>query len=174
MVGIWLNDSQVNKWIKQMMKFKISERLYATEGGPIKKYTVPVGGVFVHNVLKTSGEPKPEGYGTFLEYWCDKAQRNAPKVCPALDPHRNNDGSKSDENEVVGAHVRIDDFTCPNDWAWIVPLCKHCNNDDRTWCIWIPEGTVLVPVKLSGPKETAWNEMDPHVKNYCWWFGEKE
>lgn len=156
------------------MRFVLNEGLYAMDASPIRMYTAPSGGVFVHNVLKTSEEPNPDGYKSFLEYWRDKAQQDMPQSCPALDPHRNVDGSMSDENEVVGAHVRIDGFTCPEDWAWIVPLCKHCNNDDRTWCIWIPEGTVLVPVKLSGPKETAWSEMDPYVKNYCCWFGESE
>lgn len=131
---------------------------------PIHQFKIPAGGRFVHNVLGSSGEKPPTGYSDFLKYWKEKSGCPIPARCVAEDPHRNKDGSASDVTEIGGAHVRIDGIFCPKNWAWIVPLCKHCNNDDRTWCILIPEGVVLVPVKLSQDRETATNELDVWIK----------
>lgn len=157
------------------MKLKL-EADHLSAGGvmAIQKFKVPGDGVYVHNVLGTRDEVKPDGYRDFLDYWVKNSGCQLPAKCVALDPHRNIDGDKSDASDIVGAHVRIDDERCPEDWAWIVPLCKHCNNDDRTWCIWIPEGVVLVPVKLSRNRKTATNDMDPWVKNYWRFYGERQ
>ena len=72
-----------------------------------------------------------------------------------MDDHLTNDGSPADTTDIVGAHVRIDGLDCPDDYAWIVPLCKQCNNDDNEFSILMPEGTVFIPVKMSKKHKTA-------------------
>lgn len=140
---------------------------------PIQQFEIPAGGRFVHNVLESSDEEPPAGYSDFLEYWKEKSGRTVPAECVAVDPHLNKDGTASNVRDIVGAHVRIDGIFCPKNWAWIVPLCKHCNNDDRTWCILIPEGVALVPVKLSQDRETATNELDVWIKFFYRLFGRR-
>lgn len=117
------------------------------------------GGCFVHNVLDTKDEPIPKGYASFLDYWEKQTGQSAPTKCPSVDSHENQDGSDADMTDLVGAHVRIDGQYCPDDWAWIVPLCKHCNSDDNTCRIGLPGGTVFVPIKMSKSHPTAKHEM---------------
>lgn len=131
--------------------------------------TVGYGGCFVHNVLGTKDEPIPEGYTSFLDYWEKKSGQSAPPECPVKCAHQNQDGSDADKKDIVGAHVRIDEISCPDDWAWIVPLCKHCNSDDNSYCIELPAGTVLVPIKMSKSHPVAKHEMDEWVKNLKKW-----
>ena len=130
----------------------------------IENFTVDFNSCFVHNVLGTQDEPIPEGYDSFLEYWECKTGKSVPTNCQAIDSHTNQDGTEADTTDIVGAHVRIDGLSCPDDWAWIVPLCKHCNSDGRTWCIELPQGTILVPIKMSKSHPTAKNDMDGLVK----------
>ena len=94
----------------------------------IGNFTVGFNRCFVHNVLGTTDEPFPEGYDSFLEYWECKTGKSVPTNCQAIDFHTNQDGTEADTTDIVGAHVRIDGLSCPDDWAWIVPLCKHCNS----------------------------------------------
>lgn len=117
---------------------------------------------YVHNVLDTAEETPPSGYDNFLEYWKKKSGQKATE-CMAIGQHVNSDGDASDKKEIVGAHVRIDGRYCPDDEAWIVPLCKHCNSEDRTWHIRIGKGTTLVPVKMSKPHKTASNPSEQYV-----------
>lgn len=159
------------------MKYMLDEclRRYLAEGAhqPIRMRTVPSAELFfVHNVEGTKDEPIPDGCESFLDFWEKKAGKPAPRKCCARDPHVNVGQIKSDVTEVVGAHVRIDDEKCPDDWAWIVPLCKHCNNDNRTWTILLEAGTVLVPIKLSKERKTASHFMDEWVKG-CWALADK-
>lgn len=136
---------------------------------PISMKMASYGGIFIHNVLETKDEPILEGYASFLEYWEDKSGQSAPSECQSDDSHKNQDGSDADKTDLVGAHVRIDDSACPDDWAWIVPLCKHCNNDDNTGCMKLPKGTIFVPIKMSAKHPTAKNDMDCWVKSLKMW-----
>ncbi len=124
---------------------------------------------FVHNVLDTKDEPIPEGYDSFLDFWECETGQSAPTKCLSVDSHKNQDGTDADMTDMVGAHVRIDGINCPDDWAWIVPLCKHCNSDDNTCCIELPEGTAFVPIKMSQSHPTAKHEMDEWVKFLKQW-----
>ena len=135
-----------------------------TNEDPIRIETVGYGGCFVHNVLGTKDEPIPEGYASFLDYWEKKSGRSAPEKCLSGDSHKNQDGTEADRTDLVGAHVRIDGLDCPDDWAWIVPLCGHCNNDDNTCCMKMPAGTVFVPIKMSKIHHTAHDERDVWIK----------
>jgi len=126
-----------------------------------------VGGCFIHNVLHTKNEPIPDGYDSFLDYWEKKSGKKLPLECRAISPHKKDDGTDADKMELVGAHVRIDGEGCAKDEAWIVPLCKNCNNDSRTWCIYMPEGMVFVPIKMTREHTTASNNLDPWIK-LCW------
>ena len=147
-----------------MMKYALDQDHY-----PIKMITVGAGGRFVHNVLDTKDEPVPDGYGTLLKYWSSKTSRPIPDKCLALDPHVNQDSREADQYDIVGAHVRIDGENCPDDWAWVVPLCKHCNNDGRTWSIYLPAGTKLVPVKMQKVHYTATHTMDDIIQQLIVW-----
>lgn len=158
------------------MEREMTKRLreyLAGDAKPISKFVVPYGGCFVHNVLGTKDEPVPQGYCSVLEYWERFAGLEVPKECLAQDPHENADDRQTETNEIVGAHVRVDGEPCPLGWAWIVPLCKHCNSDDRTWAIFLPAGTVLVPVKMEKQHETAKNDMDEAIKVGVKYFGVK-
>lgn len=147
------------------MKFVFESKSKESNNPSIKEQKVWTKDFFVHNVLDTSGE-SVDGYGSTLKYW-EKVTGKKASGCCAIDPHTNSDGTDSDLNEIVGAHVRIDNESCPSDEAWIVPLCKHCNNANRTWSIPLKEGTMLVPVKMSKSHETASHPMDDWVKG-CW------
>ena len=115
----------------------------------------PVEGVSVHNVLDTKDEPIPEGYESFLDYWEKESGQACPSECQAIDWHITANGAIADKTDIVGAHVRIDTIPCPDDYAWIVPLCKHCNNDDNTLSIYLPAGSIFIPVKMAKKHKTA-------------------
>lgn len=140
-----------------------------TNEDPIRIETADHDGYFVHNVLGTKDELIPEGYTSFLDYWEKKSGQSAPAKCLAVDSHNNQDGTDADMTDLVGSHVRIDGLDCPDDWAWIVPLCKHCNSDDNTCCIELSAGTVFVPIKMSKSHLTANHEMDEWVKSLKKW-----
>lgn len=131
---------------------------------PISMYIAGGSGCFIHNVLDTKDEPIPEGYDSFLEYWEGESGMSAPVECQEESTHQNVDGTYADKKDLDGAHVRIDDVDCPDDWAWIVPLCGHCNNDDNTCCMKMPAGTVFVPIKMSKAHHTAHDERDVWIK----------
>ncbi|MBQ3341846.1 MAG: hypothetical protein IJG84_08115 [Kiritimatiellae bacterium] len=132
------------------MKLTSTEKSYK-----IEKYIAPIGGCNVHNVLDTKDEPIPDGYNSFLDYWEVKSGEACPKECQAISLHLKDDLTPADTTDLVGAHVRIDGEFCPNDQAWIVPLCKHCNRDENEDTILLPEGTVLVPIKMAKEHLTA-------------------
>lgn len=136
---------------------------------PIKMVTVGAGGCFVHNVPDTKDEPVPDGCGTLLKYWSSKTRRPIPDKCLTLDPHINQDHNVADQYDIVGAHVRIDGEDCPYDWAWVVQLCKHCDNDERTWSIYLPAGTKLVPVKMQKVHYTATHTMYDIIQQLIVW-----
>jgi len=121
----------------------------------IKEYIAVNGGCLVHNVLDTKDEPIPNGYNSFLDYWEVKSGKACPKECQAISLHFKDDLTPADTADLVGAHVRIDGKPCPNNEAWIVPLCKHCNRDENEGSILLPEGTVLVPIKMAKMHPTA-------------------
>lgn len=139
------------------MQFSLSERIrkILEESCMIKKYVAPNGGCIVHNVLDTKDEPIPTGYNSFLDYWETKSALVRPNACQANDSHLKEDGTSADKTDLVGAHVRIDGEPCPDDEAWIVPLCKHCNRDENTEPIPLPGGTVFVPIKMDKTHKTA-------------------
>ena len=112
-------------------------------------------GIAVHNVLDTKDEPIPEGYESFLDYWEKESGQACPSECQAIDWHITANGAIADKTDIVGAHVRIDTIPCPDDYAWIVPLCKHCNNDDNTLSIYLPSGSIFIPVKMTKKHKTA-------------------
>ena len=134
----------------KMIKFECFE-----EESPIAKVIAPAMGIFLHNVLDTKDEPIPEGYKSFLDYWARKSGQPCPSECQAIDPHLTEDGGIADCTDLGGAHVRIDGEDCPDDYAWIVPLCKHCNNDDNTSSIYMPPGTIFIPIKMTKKHKTA-------------------
>lgn len=119
------------------------------------KIIAPAEGIAVHNVLDTKDEPIPEGYESFLDYWEKKSGQACPSECQAIDWHITANGAIADKTDIVGAHVRIDTIPCPDDYAWIVPLCKHCNNDDNTLSIYLPSGSIFIPVKMTKKHKTA-------------------
>lgn len=125
------------------------------ESNSIITIIAPSDGAVVHNVLDTQDEPIPEGYASFLDYWEGESGKTRPSECQAIDVHLTKDGSSAKTTDLVGAHVRIDGECCPDDYAWIVPLCKQCNDADNTSCILMPEGTVFIPVKMSKKHKTA-------------------
>ena len=131
------------------------KRMQSKASNEITPVIAPRGGVDVHNVLDTKGEPIPNGYDSFLEYWEVNSGEVCPSECQAIDLHLTNDGQPADTTDIVGAHVRIDGLDCPDDYAWIVPLCKQCNNDDNESSISMPEGTIFIPVKMSKKHKTA-------------------
>ena len=133
----------------------MAKLMQSTASNAIKREIAHRGGVFVHNVLDTKDEPIPDGYDSFLEYWEKKSGETRPRECQAIDPHLTNDEKPADTTDIVGAHVRIDGLDCPDDYAWIVPLCKQCNNDDNESSILMPEGTVFIPVKMAKKHKTA-------------------
>ena len=139
------------------MSVSLSERIrkILEESCMIKKYVEPNGGCIVHNVLDTKDETIPNGYNSFLDYWEKKSGKACPKECQAISLHFKDDGTPADATDLVGAHVRIDGKSCPDDEAWIVPLCKHCNRDENTEPILLPEGTVFVPIKMDKTHKTA-------------------
>jgi hypothetical protein len=115
----------------------------------------PAEGIAVHNVLDTKDEPIPEGYESFLDYWEKESGQACPSECQAIDWHITANGAIADKTDIVGAHVRIDTIPCPDDYAWIVPLCKHCNNDGNTSSIYMPAGTIFIPVRMAKKHKTA-------------------
>ena len=119
------------------------------------KIIAPAEGIGVHNVLDTKDEPIPEGYESFLDYWEKKSGQACPSQCQAIELHITADWSIADTSDLVGAHVRIDGKDCPDDYAWIVPLCKHCNNDGNTSSIYMPAGTIFIPVRMAKKHKTA-------------------
>ena len=119
------------------------------------KIIAPAEGIAVHNVLDTKDEPIPEGYESFLDYWEKESGQACPSECQAIDWHITANGAIADKTDIVGAHVRIDTIPCPDDYAWIVPLCKHCNNDGNTSSIYMPAGTIFIPVKMAKKHKTA-------------------
>ena len=133
-----------------MGKFENSQ-----EESPIAEVIAPDIGIFVHNVLDTKDEPIPEGYKSFLDYWEKKSGQDCPSECQAIDPHLTEDGGVADCTALGGAHVRIDEEDCPDDYAWIVPLCSHCNNDNNTSSIYMPSGTIFIPIKMAKKHMTA-------------------
>ena len=145
-VGILKRKRKVVK----TMKFTLSEESYE-----IEKYIAPIGGCNVHNVLDTKGEPVPDGCSSFLEYWEKESGQACPNECQAADPHLKEDGEPADATDLVGAHVRIDGLYCPNNQSWIVPLCKYCNRDENVSPIYLPEGTVFVPITMAKAHPTA-------------------
>ena len=149
--------------IKALQKY-LSGQIAAPVKSPIKVEEVPYGGLFVHNVLDTSKEPIPDGYESFLDYWERNACVENVQECASIGRHVNKDGKKSETDEIVGAHVRIDTLPCPDDWAWIVPLCKHCNNDGQTGPIPLPYKAKLIPVHMSCAHPTAKNKLDAWIK----------
>lgn len=120
----------------------------------LQDYTVPHGGVDVYNVLATKKEPKPEGYTSFLEFWMDRTGEEVDD-CSSTANHICKSGKRAETDEIVGAHVRIVGISCPSDWAWIVPLCKKCNNDDNIRPIRIPQGARLVAIHMSKAHKDA-------------------
>lgn len=138
--------NELNEILRQYMK--------QVRPPSIQKFVAPRGGITVHNVLDTSKEPKPNGCNTFLEFW-EKSVGAKADQCLALSSHICNDGNAADIKEIVGAHVRVDGLQCPLDEAWIVPLCKQCNNDDNCDPIVLPEFTELIPVRMSKKHATA-------------------
>ena len=119
------------------------------------KIIAPAEGIAVHNVLDTKDEPIPEGYESFLDYWEKESGQACPSECQAIDWHITANGAIADKTDIVGAHVRIDTIPCPDDYAWIVPLCKHCNNDGNTSSIYMPAGTIFIPVRMAKKHKTA-------------------
>ena len=119
------------------------------------KIIAPAEGIAVHNVLDTKDEPIPEGYESFLDYWEKESGQACPSECQAIDWHITANGAIADKTDIVGAHVSIDTMPCPDDYAWIVPLCKHCNNDDNTLSIYLPSGSIFIPVKMTKKHKTA-------------------
>lgn len=140
------------------------KRLDSQQAEPISTYIAGCSGCYIHNVLDTKDEPIPEGYDSFLGYWEKNSGQSAPLECQVECTHQNKDGTYADQKELDGAHVRIDDEDCPDDWAWIVPLCGHCNSDGNTCCMKMPSGTVFVPIKMSKPHSTANNKSDAVIK----------
>ena len=134
------------------------------ETEPISICTAGCLGCFIHNVLDTKDEPIPVGYDSFLDYWEKMSGQSAPEECLVNSSHQNVDGSYADKEDLDGAHVRIDNLDCPDDWAWIVPLCGHCNSDGNTCCMKMPAGTVFVPIKMSKAHSTASDERDVWIK----------
>ena len=132
------------------MKLTSTEKSYK-----IEKYIAPIGGCNVHNVLDTKDEPVPDGYGSFLDYWEMESGQECPNECKAVDLHLKEDGEPADTSDLVGAHVRIDGLYCPNTQSWIVPLCKYCNRDENVSPIYLPEGTVFVPITMAKAHPTA-------------------
>lgn len=120
----------------------------------LQDYTVPNGGIDVYNVLDTKKEPNPEGYTSFLEFWMNRTGEEVD-VCASDAAHVCKSGKRAETDEIVGAHVRIDGISCPSDWAWIVPLCKKCNNDDNILPIKIPQGVRLVAIHMSKAHKDA-------------------
>ena len=145
------------------------EKLSNQEKKPITTYTSGYLGCYIHNVLDTKDEPIPEGYDSFLNYWEKNSGQLVPEECQTICTHHNSDGTDADKKDLVGAHVRIDGMTCPEDWAWIVPLCRHCNSDDNTCCMELPVGTVFVPIKMSKAHAAAQDEKDPWIKTLRNW-----
>lgn len=111
--------------------------------------------IWVRNIPGTKNEPSPFGCDSALAYWRAKSGQEALQ-CMALDPHKNADGKDADIKEIVGAHVRVKGIQCKDNEAWIVPLCKHCNSDERDTDICLPKGVILVPVKLSRNYTVKW------------------
>lgn len=120
----------------------------------LQDYIVPYGGVDVYNVMDTKNEPKPERCATFLDYWKNRSGEEVD-VCTSDSSHVCKSGKWAETDEIVGAHVRIDGIFCPSDWAWIVPLCKKCNNDDNIRPIRIPQGVRLVAIHMSKAHKDA-------------------
>ena len=114
----------------------------------IKQFENPYDRLEVKNVPNTQNEPRPKGFDSTLSYWCETAGKKVSS-CVAIDPHKKADGSDVDVNDLVGAHVRVRRLACRDDEAWIVPLCKHCNSENRKAPILLPRGVVLVPIKMS-------------------------
>ena len=137
--------------------------LYNHGEQPITTCTAGYFGCYFHNVLDTKGEPFPKGCNSFLEYWEKNSGQTTPTECQTKCNHQNADGTDADKKDLVGAHVRIDGISCPDDWAWIVPLCRHCNSDDHTWRMALPEGTTFVPIKMSKAHPTAQNPIDAYL-----------
>ncbi len=139
------------------------ENRYNSEVPPITIYTAGCFGCRFHNVLGTKEEPIPDECDSFLAYWEKYSRQATPVECQTKCDHQNTDGTDADKKDLVGAHVRIDGVRCPDDWAWIVPICRHCNNEEHTWCMELPAGTVFVPVKMSKAHPTAQHPVDVYL-----------
>lgn len=125
---------------------------------------VPAGGITVHNVIGTSKEPKPNECDSFLDFW-EKSVGVKVDKCLAVSRHVCKAGCRAEVDEIVGAHVRVDGLQCPLDEAWIVPLCKLCNNDDNFGPIRLPEGVALVPVIMNEEHFTATKALESLVRS---------
>ncbi len=69
--------------------------------------------------LRGTGDRKPVGYNSWLEFWEARSGEKAT-MCKSI--------SCSSKTDLVGAHVKKVDS---NDGKWyIVPLCKGCNARD--------------------------------------------
>lgn len=142
----------------------------------IKRHVVTkADGEIVYNVAGTKDEVPPQGYATFRNFWEGKSNHEPVTTCVAEVDHTTADGDDADVEAIDGAHVRLDGVDCPDDEAWIVPLCKKCNNDDNAEPIRLPKGMVLVPVKMAKPHATVKkineDRMQTYVNQYERLFG---
>lgn len=103
----------------------------------------------VRNVKDTSNE-KPFVGGTWGEWWKRCTGTDFPEECANIDC-----ANDKEKPEIVGAHVRIDDMPCPDDEAWICPLCHSCNSEDNHASMSLAIGTKLLSVKMKKPHKTV-------------------
>ena len=107
----------------------------------------------VRNVEDTSKE-KPFVGGTWGEWWKRCTGTDFPAECANIDC-----ANDKKNPEIVGAHVRIEGVPCPDDEAWICPLCHSCNSEDNHASMSLQIMTKLLSVKLKKPHKTVAAEV---------------
>ncbi len=103
----------------------------------------------VRNVEDTSDE-KPFVGGTWGNWWKRCTDTEFPTKCANIDC-----ANVKKNPEIVGAHVRIEGAPCPDDEAWICPLCHSCNSDDNHASMSLQIKTKLLSVRMKKPHKTV-------------------
>lgn len=103
----------------------------------------------VRNVEDTSNE-KPFVGEDWGEWWKRCTGTEFPTECANIDC-----ANDKKNPEIVGAHVRIEGAPCPDDEAWICPLCHSCNSDNNHASMSLSIGTKLLSVKMKKAHKTV-------------------
>ena len=96
--------------------------------------------------IEETGQCAPIGYKSWKDFWIKNTEQDWPEECRI---------SRCTKTAFCGGHVYVDGC----DGVYIVPLCRSCNNVNKTDWMFVNTGTSAVLVEeddTSGPKEICY------------------